>query len=434
MATPEVKKVLEEKLLREESARSGQAVASMIMGWSEFDPATNDWDIYKDKLESIFELTSVTDDKVKVNSLIKLLGEDTLKLLMELCSPKKVKENSYKELCTMLEGHLSVAVNPFIERKLFYKANMMDDESVAEWYARVKKLAVNCQFGAGLESKLLDKFMTGAVDKIFDRLSEEKVSDLTLKKAYDIAIKIELKLNQKVQQNLKFNKIEKKKESFNRNEGGAGTNSEEKCYRCGARGHKAPDCKHKKTKCKNCQKIGHIAKACRSKPEKEGSIGGNGGTTFKTININDISVSNYKEPILVSLNVNGKKIDFELDSGAGVTAISEKFYRKFFNDCKLTQEFVRVYLVTGEKMSILGSFLATIVFENVTNEIKVVKNCESQVVGRDFLDKFNFQCRMVKKIDVNNLLANLLDKNKKKGPDEVSKVVVVFLRSWKNAF
>lgn len=55
------------------------------------------------------------------------------------------------------------------------------------WYARIKRLSINCKFGDRFDAVLLDRFISGLKSSaILERLRDEDV-DLTLEKAVEIA-------------------------------------------------------------------------------------------------------------------------------------------------------------------------------------------------------------------------------------------------------
>ncbi|KAK9678972.1 hypothetical protein QE152_g40391 [Popillia japonica] len=62
-------------------------------------------------------------------------------------------------------------------------------ESIIGWYARIKKLAVNCKFGANLASVLQDRFVIGMTKgKIVDRHCEEDPMVKNLQPLVDVAV------------------------------------------------------------------------------------------------------------------------------------------------------------------------------------------------------------------------------------------------------
>ena len=67
----------------------------------------------------------------------------------------------------------------------------MPNETVNQWYTRLKNKKMNCKFGAQLEDMLKDKFVTG---KILDRICEEEHTE-TLTVIYEAALKKEASLS-----------------------------------------------------------------------------------------------------------------------------------------------------------------------------------------------------------------------------------------------
>ena len=65
------------------------------------------------------------------------------------------------------------------------------NESVNDWYVRIKKVAMKCKFGNNVFDVLRDKFVTGLIKgPIADRLCGEEPSKL-LVELVDIALKKE---------------------------------------------------------------------------------------------------------------------------------------------------------------------------------------------------------------------------------------------------
>lgn len=58
------------------------------------------------------------------------------------------------------------------------EATKADEENVSEWYAKVKTLALKCKFQHNLDAFILNKFIAGLPERIFEKLCEE---DETLK-------------------------------------------------------------------------------------------------------------------------------------------------------------------------------------------------------------------------------------------------------------
>uniref|UniRef100_A0A8R1ERQ9 CCHC-type domain-containing protein n=1 Tax=Caenorhabditis japonica TaxID=281687 RepID=A0A8R1ERQ9_CAEJA len=84
------------------------------------------------------------------------------------------------------------------------------------------------------------------------------------------------------------------------------------CYKCGQM-HWARDCKlSSNTVCRNCSKTGHLAKVCKSKR-----------SVNNTIFISQSSARN-RNRIYYDVEIEGKKIRMQLDTGAEVTLMNSK--------------------------------------------------------------------------------------------------------------
>ena len=65
--------------------------------------------------------------------------------------------------------------------------------ATAEWYARVKKLVLSCKFGNNLDAFILNQFVMGLPDKIFEQMCKED-ERLTVGEALRKAMIFETKL------------------------------------------------------------------------------------------------------------------------------------------------------------------------------------------------------------------------------------------------
>lgn len=150
-----------------------------------FDCIADDWQVYTERLEQFFEINDVQDDKKRA-ILISSIGDDTYKTLRNLCHPLLPKNKTYTDLVEILNKQYIVKTSMFRERHQFYNAQQFPNEPILNWFARLKKLSIDCKFGDRFEDVLLDRFVSGVYSTvILDRLCEEDA--LTLQQAVDIA-------------------------------------------------------------------------------------------------------------------------------------------------------------------------------------------------------------------------------------------------------
>jgi len=146
----------------------------------------SDWQVYTERLEQFFEVNEIAPEKKKA-LLLTSLNEDTYKTLRDVCHPQLPKDKTFDELIELLNKQFVVRTSVFRERVKFYTAKQYANESIAFWFARIKKLSIDCKFGDRFDAVLLDRFISGLRSSaILDRLCEED-DDLTLQKAVEIA-------------------------------------------------------------------------------------------------------------------------------------------------------------------------------------------------------------------------------------------------------
>uniref|UniRef100_K7IH21 CCHC-type domain-containing protein n=1 Tax=Caenorhabditis japonica TaxID=281687 RepID=K7IH21_CAEJA len=115
------------------------------------------------------------------------------------------------------------------------------------------------------------------------------------------------------------------------------------CYKCGQM-HWARDCKlSSNTVCRNCSKTGHLAKVCKSKRSANNAI-------F----ISPSSARN-RNGIYYDVEIEGKKIRMQLDTGAEVTLMNSKDWMRL-NKPKLSQSTINLCTANNEPIKAKGQF------------------------------------------------------------------------------
>lgn len=140
----------------------------------EFDVHNNEWSIFKPRMKNFFEANSIRDDKQKRSVFLNILSEDSYRLLFNLCLPNTPESLTFKDLIEIFNKHFGSQICVFAERLKFYSAVKAPQENMKEWAARVRGLAVHCEFSTELQVMLRDRFIMG-LEKgpVRDRLFEE---------------------------------------------------------------------------------------------------------------------------------------------------------------------------------------------------------------------------------------------------------------------
>ena len=376
----------------------------------EFDGATEDWTAYSERLEQYFVANDVDDAAKKRAILLSVCGASTYKLIRSLVAPDKPTDKSYGDLVALLQNHFNPAPAITVQRFKFNSRTRQNGENVATFVSELRQLAMRCDFGASLEEMLRDRLVCGIKDEHMQRrlLAEP---NLTFKKAQDIAQALEsadrntADLQQQVQAAVPVHALKKSQKP--KNDRGSSTStskdtalsrSSPTCYRCGGK-HLAPDCRHKESECHTCGKKGHISRVCRSK----GKTGGNSkppkGQNAKVVEAEEesfvINLSKVRgqkvDPFMVSVLVDGKALEMEVDTGASVSLISERTFkthwRKEDKRPTLKRAAVKLSSYTGEAIKVIGAIDVAAGYQDQREKLRliVVAGDGPSLLGRDWL-------------------------------------------------
>ena len=274
------------------------------------------------------------------------------------------------------------------ERKIFYMASKTSSESVGEFIVRLKGLASKCKFGADFENVIRDKLVISMEGKIFERLCEEDET-LDYKKAVNIALRVES--SQKLSSEVN---IKKEVHYSSSNTAAQSFKKKTKCFHCGGTNHVAVSCKFKDAKCFKCNSKGHIATICKLK-KNVNYVAINNFIKDKSNlqNIYDINLcKDYFKPFVIIILVDGVETEFALDTGAGVSAVSKRFYLEKLSHIKICKEVAANSGYSGELFSVYGCIHPIVEFKNLKLKMKIfiINGGGPPILGCDFLKMFQF--------------------------------------------
>ncbi|KAJ8963746.1 hypothetical protein NQ317_008082 [Molorchus minor] len=128
----------------------------------EFTGQNSDWPIYKRRLDNYFLVNAIAEDAKRRAILLNALDEEAYKLMYNLCLPRLPEDKTYKELTELFNSYYKVVETPFVARAKFFSAFKNANENVNEWAARVRSLALNCEFQETvIDMMLRDRFIVG---------------------------------------------------------------------------------------------------------------------------------------------------------------------------------------------------------------------------------------------------------------------------------
>ena len=124
-------------------------------------------------------------DNRKVAVTISLIGKQTYSTLKDLCLPNLPTEKTYDQLTEILKGYYKPKVLEVAESYRFHHTLRSENETVTEYANKLKRLAVNCNFGTYLTRALRNQFVGGVKSQATKKklLSEDRTFEQALKVA-----------------------------------------------------------------------------------------------------------------------------------------------------------------------------------------------------------------------------------------------------------
>ncbi|KAJ8034400.1 hypothetical protein HOLleu_21220 [Holothuria leucospilota] len=332
--------------------------------------------------------------------------------------PDSVKLDTYQGAVKVLEDYFIPSVNVVAERYRFRQRAQKTGETIDCYVASLRELSKTCDFGPMTDEMIRDQIIEKtATPRVRERLLMEK--DLKLNGAIETAKCIENAMkeakaigNSLTKETLEQDVYRLTSRGNKPNVTKTGTKTKRVCYRCGSTQHIAsdPNCKARDKKCRNCKKIGHFAVMCRSKPiaqtknyvrevTTQNSTGppayhipsnpGDGNYEVLANDSNGRKGSKSKR-IRCVVMINGVPIQLDVDTGSGVSILSEEVFSKSFLSEALVKvpEGIKLSSYTKHKIEVIGCFEATVSYlDRVANTIFFVVKSGSNLLGRDLIQK-----------------------------------------------
>ncbi|KOB52076.1 reverse transcriptase [Operophtera brumata] len=400
-------------------------MANFLGNLSVFDYKIHEWEVFYGKLTQFIKLNTISISNQSA-VLLTHLSDESYRLVRNLVHPDKLEERTYSELVKVLNGHFTPKRSTFADRAKFYEAIKSDGETIEEWAARLRGLAVYCEFGTELDTLLRDRFVLGfgtghERDKLFERDSKT----LTLAEALEVAQKASCA--RQARAGGAGAVVVKEEPVFYVRAGAGGVarsaagqaaagagqaaagacaansaahktddgdSEQSRCTVCGLKNHNAAWCRFKNYKCLVCGQKGHLKKLCTARKSNLHNIGTEEADTSQEGGCNECKLYNLRyvdfNPIQITVRVNSVDTCMELDTGSGSTVISEKLYLQSFADQSLLKSDLKMCLYNGHKIRPLGFFVAKVTYSELCENIKiyVLQNGGPPLLGRDFMTKF----------------------------------------------
>ncbi|UYV85151.1 K02A2.6-like [Cordylochernes scorpioides] len=344
--------------------------------FKEYNEETETFETFYERLEQFLILEEAGDEKKKAY-LLTLMGSKTYGVLKNLCSPILPKDKTFDNLIDILKRHFSPKRSIVVERFIFFKRMQLKEESISDYFVEIKRLASSCNFGNFLEDSLRDKMVCGLYNaKIQNRILSE--GDISLAKVIEIALSMEA-----AEKNTKLFHLEQGEDCVDK-----------------LRMERKVESNFQNGKCKHCG----------DQEEEEEYVQKIISVTIPEYKINFTSSD---PPYLMELKVEGNFIKFEMDTGSGLTLISEKDFKNSLQHLKLEKASIIVRTYDGTVVPILGKINVKVECQDITYKLRalVVKGEKRALMGREWINRLKLGCFAVKHMPVENTIEEILKEN-----------------------
>lgn len=232
------------------------------------------WGIFTQMWDSYEVITGLEHEsnKIRVAHFITALGTDALEIQQGLPFRNEEERKSYKCIRKLWSEYCVGQTNITFERYQFNKCVQNTDESVENYYVRLRSLASTCEFGTLTDDLIRDRIVLGIRDdNTRKRLLQEP--NLTLSSCLDICRAMESsKAQSKAMQEPVSAYAVSHKPKVWKHSGGKGKKLAPKVINCGFCGRQHEKDKSKcpayGQKCKLCKRENHFAVKCRQNKNK----------------------------------------------------------------------------------------------------------------------------------------------------------------------
>nr|XP_039263176.1 uncharacterized protein K02A2.6-like [Styela clava] len=331
----------------------------------------DEWQQWLRRFENMCLAMSVDNAERKKALLLHFAGPEVFDLYENLPAPPNADENDnvYANTVKKLDNYFVPKINIDFECDVFRNAKQKFGENIDTYVARLRKLAVTCDF-TDADREIKQQVISGGCDsRVREKALQQRMS---LRELLDYAKSLEQAKQQTKQ-------IEQRH------------TRPEKLYKIDVQREKNSDSKFK------------------PRAPQLSSAGG-----VSSVQNNNVGVK--CNPIYLDLDIDGKNISWEVDTGATLSVMSLVQYKKLWPKAELNHTDVKLSTYTGESIPVEGERDVTVTYQNgnpMVLPITVVRNSNrcKPLLGRNWLKHIKLDWNSIFKINYSDVkISTLLDK------------------------
>lgn len=408
-----------------------------------FDKKKESFKNYMERFKNYVSLKNVSDKEFCGKLLLNSIGAETFNVITALAVPNVLGEMAYDDLVRTMEAHLSPKKNVLVAQHQFLCKYQKEQQSIGDFVAELRASASECEFvspckcGVSVADLFLRaQFIRGICDNSMrEQLLQSKSLNFPDIFANAVAVeaaradaheiqhastsqatihKISNQNKSNYQQTTQKMKIDYSKLGI------AGL-----CLRCGRNNHMVKECRvdREKIKCNACNKKGHSAKVCITTLLKNKANSGSSQHSANQVEEEDGEYDdeygvyqvvdiyqnkfNKSDRYYTHININGKSVQFEVDSGSGFTFLPRKQFKELklnttvFSTDLAFRSYTQTTFVPDGKIIVKAQYKNV----NIEDEIYIVPDFCCALLGRSWIRKL--------KINLNELDEGDQNKNSK---------------------
>ncbi|XP_046802727.1 uncharacterized protein K02A2.6-like [Lucilia cuprina] len=415
---------------------SGNMDQQMVPAFHSFDKDRQNWDSYLQQLKQHFLAYTVSSPEKQKSFFLSWIGTEMFDLLKNLFGSSNLELQTFSMLTEKLTEHFKVSHHIVAARYEFFKKEMRNNQTYKEWVADLRGLARECKFICSSEACSASFVDDMIRDHIIVHTPHDAVRAASLQKQQatlaDVLLIAEsfestTKTVAVIKENINDESIQVNavtKHNLQTHKNNVKQNLFKSCSGCFV-SHKRENCKFRFATCNKCGKKGHISPVCMSEninTNKRNKRNYNRRDIDIIETIFDVTgvVKNKDSKSFIQLEIFNQIVNFQMDSGASISIITLKTYRKL-NRPKLIQTKRMLYGFGKKEIPVLGEIHTTVKCGGQRkNVVIVVVNTEvgDNLFGYDLFRKFGFEIQQIKTItavsvtfskNINDLLAKYKD-------------------------